>query len=288
MDAMKNLIYGLIVWFIVTLFVIYAFCLNTAAAVFSDAIKTSLHASNIGASIAVGSFIVGFACMQIPAGYLLDKYNAKFVVSGGVFLLALGNILISFSNNLILFSLSNLIQGIGGSFAFIAAGVLISQWFSPKTFPILFGLTQTLSCILTGFIHYIFVHQLQIISWNLLYQYLSIFGFFLFVLTLLLVRTPANYKMSGTLSLKKSLSVVLKNPQVWLCAIAAATSFGVLIAYGSYWYTHVQSYYSVSTDDALIISGMIFAGIGIGTPLLGWLSNIIKSRVMVIHLSLVL
>ena len=98
----------------------------------------------------------------------------------------------------------------------------------------------------------------------------------------------ANYKMSGTLSLKKSLSVVLKNPQVWLCAIAAATSFGVLIAYGSYWYTHVQSYYSVSTDDALIISGMIFAGIGIGTPLLGWLSNIIKSRVMVIHLSLVL
>jgi MFS family permease len=78
-------IYGLIVWFIATLFVVYSFCLNTASAVFSEAIRTSLQASSVGVSIASGAFILGFACMQIPAGYLLDRYNARFVVSGGVF-----------------------------------------------------------------------------------------------------------------------------------------------------------------------------------------------------------
>src|SRR5579883_1175267 len=86
----KSIIYGMLIWFIVTLFVVYSFCLNTAAAVFSDAIKTSLHADNVGASMATGAFILGFACMQIPAGYLLDKFNARYVVSSGVFLLALG------------------------------------------------------------------------------------------------------------------------------------------------------------------------------------------------------
>src|SRR5690349_8745005 len=96
--------YGSIVWFIATLFVVYSFCLNTASAVFSDAIKTSLHASNLGVSLATGAFILGFACMQIPAGYLLDKFNARLVVSSGVFLLAIGNVFISYSDNLIIYT----------------------------------------------------------------------------------------------------------------------------------------------------------------------------------------
>src|SRR5947207_7731847 len=33
---------------------------------------------------------------------------------------------------------------------------------------------------------------------------------------------------------------------------------------------------------------MIFFGIGVGTPLMGWISNVVKSRVMVIHVSLAL
>src|SRR5262245_58900923 len=106
---MNKLIYGSAVWFVVTIFVVYSFCLNTAAAVFAESIKTSLHLSNFGVSIAIGTFIIGFALMQIPAGYLLDKYNARFVVSAGVFLLALGNVLISLTNNAILFALSNFI-----------------------------------------------------------------------------------------------------------------------------------------------------------------------------------
>jgi MFS family permease len=280
--------YGAIVWFIATLFVIYAFCLNTAAAVFSDAIKTTLHADNLGVSIATGAFILGFACMQIPAGYLLDKWNARFVVSSGILLLAVGNIAISFSNNLIVFTLSNFLQGMGASFAFIAAAILISQWFSAKNFPILFGMTQMLSCILAGIIHYYFTIILKTHTWNSIYQGLAVYGFILVFLTLLFVKTPANYQRGNNISLKDSLSLVLRNKQILLCSIAAATSFGVLLAYASLWYMQVQLYYNVETQQSIIISSMIFIGIGIGTPLLGWLSNVMKSRIMIIHVSLVL
>ena len=187
---MKKIIHGYVVWFIVTLFVVYSFCLNTAAAVFSEAIKHSLHASNVGVSIAVGAFIIGFAIMQIPAGYLLDKYNARFVVSAGVLLLAIGNIIISFANNIFLFSISNLIQGFGASFAFIAAGIVISQWHKPGLFPILFGLTQTLSCVLAAVIHYFFSIALTTHTWNEIYQTLAIYGIILFILTLIFVNLP--------------------------------------------------------------------------------------------------
>ena len=139
-------------------------------------------------AIATGSFILGFACMQIPAGYLLDKFNARFIVSVGVFLLALGNAITALTDNLVIFSLSNFVQGIGASFSFIAAAILISQWFSSKVFPILFGLTQTLSCISTAIIHYKFTILLQTHSWSDVYKgTISNIWFALLLLTLLIV-----------------------------------------------------------------------------------------------------
>ena len=285
---MRN-VYGILVWFVSTLFVIYAFCLNTAGSVFSGVIKTSLNLTDIQVSYATGAFIAGFALMQIPAGYLLDRYNTKVVVSLGVLILALGNVLTSHADGLVFFTLSNFIQGVGGSFAFIAAAVLISNWFPPRVFPVLFGLTQTLSCVLAGVIHYAFVLALATMTWNELYKYLAIMGFVLFGLTVLIVRSPKVDKPAEKpLSLGKALRIVCGNPQVWLCSIAAATTFGVLLAYAGLWYLKIQSFYSMSQENSSILSAIIFVGIGIGTPLFGYVSNIFKSRTMIAHLTIVL
>ncbi|WP_298624070.1 nitrate/nitrite transporter [uncultured Legionella sp.] len=280
--------YRYVIWFVAALFVVYSFCLNTASAVFAQAIKTSLNIDNFSVSIAMSSFIIGFACMQIPAGYLLDKFNARFVVSSGILLLALGNVLVSYSENITLFTLSNFLQGVGASFAFISAAVLISQWFSEKQFPILFGLIQGVSCTLAGILHYYFTLALNTHSWNEIYRSLSFFGFSLFLLSLLIIKSPSGHKREKRYSLRQSLKIVLKNRQIVLCSIACATSFGILLAYAGLWYLKIETYYSLANLQAMVISGLIFIGIGIGTPLLGWISNKIKSRVLVIHVTLCL
>jgi len=285
---MKTSLRGWLIWFVVTLFVVYAFFLNTAGAVFGDAIKAYLQLSDISAAAAVGSFILGFAAMQIPAGYLLDRFSIRLIVGLGVFVLALGNVALTFSSTLSLFILSNFMQGLGASFAFIAAGKLISEWFSAKMFPILFGLTQTLSCLLTALIHYYLVKALETVSWQSIYQQLAILGFSLWILVLIFVKSPLKKKTGEPISLQKSLSLVFSSKQIWLCSMAGATSFGALAAYASFWYMNVQKYFGVDPAEALVISGMIFVGIGIGTPFLGWLSNKLKSRKLVIHSSLVL
>jgi len=285
---MSKTIQGSIIWFISALFVIYSFCLNTAAAVFSDAIKSSLHTNDVGVSFAAGSFIIGFASMQLPAGYLLDRYNARFIVSGALFFLALGNVLISFSTTIYTYSLANLMQGMGASFAFIAAIMLVAQWFSKKMFPILTGLIETFAFIAAGIIHYFLIIKLETYSWQQIYQYFAIVGFILFVLSVLVVKTPTDYFFAKNISLKQSLTTVCKNSQTWLCAITGATSFGILLAYGGLWYLPIQEYYSVTHDTSVLIGGMVFFGIGVGTPILGWFSNFIKSRKMVLTLTLII
>lgn len=284
---MSKNIRGYLIWFIVTLFVVYAFFLNTAGAVFSETFKVSLNLSDMGAAFAVGSFILGFACMQIPAGYLLDCFPIRFVASSGLFLLALGNFTLTFSSNLPMFALSNFVQGLGASFAFIAVGKLIGEWFAPKIFPILFGLTQTISCILSAIIHYYLVQALQTVSWQTIYLQFAAFGFALLIVMFLFVKSPHHKKVQKELSFGKSMSIVLKNKQMWLCSISAATSFGVLAAYGSFWYLQVEKFFSVDLSTSLVISGMVFVGIGFGTPFFGWLSNQMGSRKLAIHISVV-
>lgn len=283
-----KIIYGVLVWFISTLFVIYAFCLNTAGAAFSSSIKTALHLTDMQFSYTAAAFICGFALMQIPAGYLLDRYNTRIIVSSGVLLLGLGNFLISHAQDFYLFTFANFIQGVGAAFAFIASAVLISNWFKKELFPILFGLTQTLSCLFAGIIHYFFMAALQSHPWNELYEYLSLFGLGLFMLTLIFVYSPKKEHEEHALSLGSALKVVTSNEQIWLCALAAATTFGVLLAYAGFWYLNVQNFYSVSQEDSLIISGIIFVGIGIGTPLLGYLSNLFKTRLLMTQVTIAL
>lgn len=280
-------IYGYIVWLVATLFVVYAFCLNTAAAVFSEAIKATLHASDLGVSLAAGAFILAFSCLQIPAGYLLDRFNARFVVSAGVLMLAVGNLLIAYSDNFTMFILSNFIEGLGAAFSFVAAAVLISKWFSAKLFPVMFGMTQALSCIFAGIIHYVFTLALKTHTWNNIYLTLSFFGFALFLVTITVIKSPSSSPSRAPISLIKSLMSVLRSRQILLCCLAAGASFGVLLAFAGMWYLPITLYYNVPSLDAVMISGIIFVGIGVGTPLLGWVSNLVKSRVVVLHVTLV-
>lgn len=273
------------VWLVATIFIIYSFSLNTASGVFSNAIKVALNLDDIQVVFATGSFIFGFAIMQIPGGYLLDRLNARYVVSGGILLLALGNVAISFSHTLFIFVCSNILQGMGASIAFIAAAVLISQWFSKNQFPIIFGFSQTLSCVFSGIIHYYFNIALEFYAWTDIYRFLGLFGFFLLILSIIFIKSPAQ-QLETKLSLGESLKIVLSNKQIMLSSLAAATSFGVLLAYAEFWYLEVQKFYLVDTQHALIIGGLIFFGIGLGTPFMAWLSDVCKSRKVIIHTGL--
>ena len=283
--SIGNLVNAVIIWVIATAFVIYAFMLNTAAAVFLPSVKESLQLSSESATAAMSMLMLSYGLMQIPAGYLLDNFRARLIVSASILFLVLGVFLEAIAFNVEMFILAKLIEGIGGAFAFISAGALIGQWFPVKQFPIWFGLTQTASGISVGFIQSYLTKCLVSHTWHEVYVYLGGIGVVIFMLSLIFIRNPKGY-IPEAQSFVKPIAQVCKNRQVWLCGFIAAFSFGVLIAYGSYWVTDVQKSYNVDNVSAAAVTGFVFAGIGIGAPLLGWLSNLIKSRKAVLHVTI--
>src|SRR3990167_1503795 len=277
-----------LIWLIATLFVVYTFTLGTAASIFSDAIEKSLHLTKEQTSFSFSLFIIGFACMQLPAGYLLDRYKTRYVLSAAILIMAIGNWLASIAQTSLAFDIANFLEGVGGAFDFVSASILIAQWFPAKMFPILTGFVQTLACISVAVLHYILRINLETTNWHLTYHHFFLFGLALFVLSFLIIRTPSSFKLNFHFTFRQALGMVFHNKQNWLCALGAATSFGLLLSYASFWYAIVEAHYHVPLNDTAIIGGCVFVGVGVGTPLLGWISNKAKSRKLIIHLSLCL
>ncbi|MFC2101750.1 nitrate/nitrite transporter [Bacteroidota bacterium] len=284
--------YGYVVWFVISLFVVFAFSLNTAAGVFSGAIEHTLNLTNTQTTIAMGAFIIGFALMQIPAGALLDRFSNKLFVSCAILIMATGAFLISLSSTIVTFSLANLVMGIGGSFAFVAAGKSISKWFSLAAFPIMFGLTNTLSCLSTGFIHGLLIDQLAVRSWETIYLFLALTGVVLCGITVIFFREPKSKVTKESSekapSLISSVMVVVRIPKLWLCSLSAGLSFGALLAYVSFWYVKVEDFYHVQEHNIIFLATLTFIGIGLGAFFWGFVAKYVRPLTTLIHSTLIL
>ena len=80
-----------IVVFFVFAFGYFLSCLLRAITATLSPVLTSefnLLAADLG--LLAGGYFLGFACMQIPLGYLLDKYGPKKIVSSFLFIALVG------------------------------------------------------------------------------------------------------------------------------------------------------------------------------------------------------
>ena len=270
----KNLIQTSL-WALIALYMTYAFLQSAMAALFLETLKIDL---GVTTCCLTGPFIVGFALMQIPVGVLLDRYHVHWVSSGGLFLMAVGNMILALlSSHKIpfLFSLAFFLQGVGASAALLTVARWISQKFSSKRFPIFFGLTFSVSSFLSALVYTYFSRVFHVLTWKDVYGHLSQLGWILFILTLLFLRERLPNKGKASFSLEKNFSF-FRSKQVWLSALCAAASLGALTACMNLWYLAHHGF----------LNSMILLGFVIGAPVLGWISNEMKSRKLALHLSL--
>ncbi|WP_267897719.1 MFS transporter [Dongshaea marina] len=90
-----------------------------------------------------------YAVFQILAGYLLDRYKLRLILSLAVAIVAGGLLMIAIP------SLGAILAGrvliaIGSAFAFLGALKTASMWLPEKVFPVAVGLINTMGVLLGG------------------------------------------------------------------------------------------------------------------------------------------
>lgn len=92
--------------------------------------ELGLSASQFG--ILNSAFFITYAGLMIPAGWLVDRYNVKWILAGGFFLWSLATGLTGMATGFASLLFFRLLLGIGESVAYPAYSKIITRYFPPE------------------------------------------------------------------------------------------------------------------------------------------------------------
>lgn len=248
-------------------------------------------------ALALGSlsafFYYTYVGMQIPVGILVDRFSLRWLLTSMIFLCGLSSLIFAMTTHLEIAAFARLMMGFGAAFAFVSALKVAAVWFPAKKFGLLAGLTQALGMLGAAVGQMPLAYLVEHFGWRNALIFIAGLMILLSVLVALWVRDPIlpaaqakKNKKTLTHSSWSGLIRVLRNPQSWWNALLAGLLFAPTAALAELWgVKFFRQTYNLSNEVAAMGIGLIFIGWTIGGPLMGWISDKIQRRKLILILS---
>lgn len=279
-------------WFLLTLFFFTHYFVRVSPGLLStDFMKDfSILPGKIGL-IASGYFIV-YTLSQLPVGYLMKRFSAKFLISSASICCALCAIGIATSHSYYLLLMCYLLFAFFGSFGFVGAVTFASQQI-PEYKSILLGFTQSLG-MAAGFAAYNWwvayalpqqpwTEAMMTVAWALLATGLVIA---LFTCKGNPVEEPAE-EANNEGDTPASGGNIFLNPQTWLNSLYAGTNYFpvMMVIEGGMGPRLLASIHTTSTPEQIAFAiSMTFIGWMVAGPFAGAVADK-YGRVLLMRLS---
>jgi len=274
-------------------FYLYEFVLQVAPSVMADSMMKTFHVSAAGFGIVSAFYFYAYAPMQLPAGLLFDRYGPRKLMTYALLLCAVGSFFFAATDSLFTASLGRFLIGIGSAFSFIGVLVLISRWFPAHQFALLAGIAQLMSSVGAMFGEMPLATLIEHVGWRQASFILSFIGIALAALIWFFIR---DYPHQTTQTPQKRplihewhrLMKVCGRSYTWYTSLYACALWTPIAVFAALWgVPYLQEKYQVSVIVASGLCSMIWLGIGIGSPLLGWISDRCYSRRLALIISAV-
>ncbi len=266
------------IWLLAALFYFYEYLLNVSPGAMVPELVAAfgVNASSLG--VLSSFYFYAYAPMQLPVGFLVDKFGARKLLAFASLACAGGTFLFSVSKNILPAYLGRLSTGVGSSFAFVAMVYICTRWFKKSRRALLVGLANSVGMLgaacgggpLTLFI--------QATGWRSALAILGFAGLFFsltfFLLYFLYPSKEGSPNLPSSSSFLKNISLFYKNPQSRWNALAALCYYMTTTALGGLWgIPFIQQAYGVSKEVAGFAMSMIFIGWLVGGPIVGAVSD---------------
>lgn len=274
-------------------FYLYEFVLQVAPGVMAAPMMQAFHVTAEGFGIISAFYFYAYAPMQLPAGVLFDRYGPRKLMTAALILCAVGSFFFASTESVITASMGRFFIGVGSAFSFIGVLVLLSRWFPPQHFAILAGVAQAMSSVGAMFGEVPLASLINSVGWRDASYILAGVGILLAVLLWVFIR---DYPHQSTQDAPKTrfrdewrrLMEVCRHGYTWITGVYAFCIWGPIAVFSALWgVPYLQEKYHISVLLASGMCSMTWLGIGIGSPLLGWISDICSSRRLALGLSAV-
>ncbi len=277
----QTAIYPILVIILCAAFLFYKYVLQVYPSIITVQLMREFNLSGAGLGNLAATFYYAYMVTQIFVGILLDKYSTRWLTSAAIFCCGLGLILFSQTQSLYIAQLSRGLMGAGVAFATVAYMKAAAIWFSPKQYAFIGGLLATAAMAGAVFGQAPLSYLIKMTGWRTCLYTIGLVGFVLAALFALIVRDKAakNHDLEHVpISLGDVLSLV-KSKQNWLLTLYSGLAFSPIAVFGGLWGNpFLQQAYELSATEAASMVSLVFVGLGIGSPVLGMISDRLENR----------
>jgi MFS family permease len=281
------------IFILATAFYLYEFILQVAPSVMAAPMMKTFGVSASGFGMISAFYFYAYAPMQLPAGLLFDRYGPRKLMTAALILCASGSVFFALTTSIVMAAAGRFMIGFGSAFSFIGALVLLSRWFPPSHFAILAGIAQFMSSVGAMFGERPLAMLIAAVGWRNASFVLGGIGFVLAILLWTFIR---DYPHQSTQSMPeqrfrdewKRLRAVCGRKYTWITGVYACTIWTPIAVFAGLWgIPYLQVKFNIGLLQASTMCSMIWLAIGLGSPMLGWLSDQLKSRRLILGLSAV-
>jgi MFS family permease len=284
MSATFHTYYPTVVISLCACFLFFKYVLQVYPSIITDHLMSEFSLNGAGLGNLAATFYYSFLITQLLVGILLDKYSTRFITTGAIFCSALGILLFSQATELLTAQLSRALMGIGVAFATVAYMKLASIWFPPRRYAFISGLLATAA--MAGAVFGAAPLSLCIakLGWRHSLWIIGLFGLVLAVIFMVVVRDKPYHATLDQDTGKSSISLVdvwqvLRSKQNWLLTCYSGLAFSPIAIFGGLWGNpFMQEAYHLNKTVAASMVSLVFIGLGLGSPLLGMLSDRLGER----------
>jgi sugar phosphate permease len=279
-----------IVWVCAAAFYLYECILRVSPSVMTEGLMHDFSLTSTALGVLVSCYLYAYVVLQVPCGVMVDALGARRIITTSAALCTTGAFMFATGDSLIWAQIGRFLIGAGSACAFISCLKVVAEWFSPVRFALMLGMTNMMGTLGGTFggppLAWMVNHMG---GWRQATMILAYAGVVMTLFSWVMVRDHPRSHMphqGHEIPLRKSLALLLKNPQVWLIAVFGSLMWLPIAAFAELWgVPYLMHTYSIDNEYASFATVMIFVGFAIGGALAAWVSEKLKSRIRTMKIS---
>jgi MFS family permease len=283
-DMKKASLLPWVVCFTASLFFFYEFIQGNMFASIADNIMHDFHIQADKMAYLSSIYYLSNVLFLFAAGMLLDRFSTKKTMLIAMLLCVLSTFILANAHSFYLALFCRFITGIGSAFCFLGPIRVASRWFPPRRMAFVTGAIVTIGMSGGMLAQYPLTKLVLQVGWRDAVLLIGWLGIIMWVLMAWGLKDKPEGSQEAVAEKVKVFSVAKMayfNPQVLRAALytsfmnMAVAVFGAMM--GS---LYIMQRLGVSKEDAAMVNSMLFLGVLIGGPFIGWCSDKLGRRIL--------
>lgn len=304
---------SLTVLFFTSLFFFYGFALNNIFDALGDVLMSTYHLSPEGLGWTSSLYFWANVISLIPMGILCDRKSPRLVILGALVLSVLTVLAIALSNQLWVLVISRLLMGVAGGCIFVGCIRIAVNWFKLSQMARVTGFIVTMGMLGGFMVQSPFIALMDVLDWREALLVVALVGLVIAVLIAAFVRdepkeaggTAINpdlhrhhqhknhhvdqVQKEETSSWVSNIRLTFRNPQNWFAGLAGSLNNLPIFLLGALWgVPYLMAVEHMTNTEAGLVSGMLYFGTMVGSPLIGMISDQLSRRKLPMLIGIVL